>query len=43
MEPLPLGGLRQGALLLIDSAPIIYTLEDRPGFALRFRPLFEAP
>jgi predicted nucleic acid-binding protein len=25
----------------VDSAPIIYVLEDHPRFALRFRPLFE--
>jgi predicted nucleic acid-binding protein len=42
MEPLDFGGLPPGALLLIDSAPIIYVLEDHPRFAPRFRPLFEA-
>jgi predicted nucleic acid-binding protein len=42
MEPLTLQGLREGALLLVDSAPIIYTLEDHPRLAARFRPLFEA-
>jgi predicted nucleic acid-binding protein len=30
------------ALLLIDSAPIIYVLERNPQFRPRFRPLFEA-
>jgi predicted nucleic acid-binding protein len=42
MGPVTLEGLRDGALLLVDSAPIIYTLEDHPRFALRFRPIFEA-
>jgi predicted nucleic acid-binding protein len=40
MEPLDLSGLAEGALLLIDTAPIIYWLEDRPAFAERFAPLF---
>jgi len=30
-----------GALLLVDSAPIIYTLEANRKFAARFAPLFE--
>lgn len=30
-----------GALVLVDSAPIIYVLEQNPRFAARFRPLFE--
>jgi predicted nucleic acid-binding protein len=42
MESLDFGGLPEGALLLIDSAPIIYVLEDHPKFASRFEPLFEA-
>ena len=42
MGALNLEGLRDGALLLIDSAPIIYVLEDHPKFAPRFRPLFAA-
>jgi predicted nucleic acid-binding protein len=41
MEPLAFGDLPEGALLLIDSAPIIYVLEDHPKLASRFRPLFE--
>jgi predicted nucleic acid-binding protein len=41
MEPLDLSGLRQDALILLDSAPIIYFLEDHPKFARRFHPLFE--
>jgi hypothetical protein len=28
--------------VLVDSAPIIYTLEDHPRFAARFHPIFEA-
>jgi hypothetical protein len=31
MEPLKIDDLSQGALLLIDSAPIIYVLEDPSG------------
>jgi predicted nucleic acid-binding protein len=34
--------LPQGALLLLDSAPIIYVLEAHPTLRPRFRPLFEA-
>jgi len=34
--------LPEQALLLIDSAPIIYVLERHPQFRPRFRPLFEA-
>jgi predicted nucleic acid-binding protein len=33
--------LPDGALVLVDSAPIIYVLEHDPKFAPRFRPLFE--
>jgi len=42
MEPLDLSVLPDGALLLIDTAPIIYTLEGHPRFGPRFRPLFDA-
>jgi predicted nucleic acid-binding protein len=42
MEPLDLGELPEDALLLIDSAPIIYFIEGHPRFGPRFRPLFEA-
>ena len=42
MEPLDLSDLPERALLLLDSAPIIYILEGDPRFAPRFRPLFEA-
>jgi predicted nucleic acid-binding protein len=41
MEPVSLEGLPENALLLIDSAPIIYVLEDHPELAARFRPVFE--
>ena len=33
--------LHDGALALVDSAPIIYVLEGHPRLASRFRPLFE--
>jgi predicted nucleic acid-binding protein len=42
MEPLDFGDLPDEALLLIDSPPIIYILEDHPRFAPRFAPLFAA-
>ena len=42
MEPISLEGLPENALLLIDSAPIIYVLEDHPEFAAAFRPVFAA-
>jgi predicted nucleic acid-binding protein len=42
MEPLEFGDLPEGALLLVDSAPIIYVLEGHPSFGPRFKPLFEA-
>jgi predicted nucleic acid-binding protein len=42
MEPVSLEGLPENALLLVDSAPIIYVLEDHPEFAPAFRPIFEA-
>ena len=41
MEPLDLSRLPEQALILLDSAPIIYFLEDHPRFAPRFLPLFE--
>ncbi|MEY4931932.1 MAG: hypothetical protein RLZZ403_252 [Pseudomonadota bacterium] len=41
MGPLSLSGLPRNALLLVDSAPVIYFLEDRPKLAERFKPLFE--
>jgi len=42
MEPVDLTGLPEHPLLLLDSAPIIYLLEDHPKFASRFQPLFDA-
>ena len=42
MEPLNLTGLPERALLLLDSAPIIYFLEKNAKFGPRFRPVFEA-
>lgn len=41
MGALDLSGLPTPALLLFDSAPIIYWLEETPGFAERFEPAFE--
>ncbi len=35
-------GIPQGGLVVIDSAPIIYYLENHPLFADRFAPFFEA-
>jgi len=42
MEPLDVEGLPEDALVLIDSAPVIYLLEGHPKFGPRFKPLFEA-
>jgi predicted nucleic acid-binding protein len=42
MEPLEFEDLPDQALLLMDSAPIIYVLEGREKFGPRFKPLFEA-
>ena len=42
MGPLSLEGLPENALLLVDSAPIIYVLEEHTEFAPLFRPVFEA-
>ena len=41
MESLVAGAFPQGALLVIDSAPIIYTLEGHPRLAPRYRELFK--
>jgi len=41
MESLDLSNLPEQALLLLDSAPIIYFLEDHPKFGPRFQLLFE--
>jgi predicted nucleic acid-binding protein len=40
MEPLEFADLPDGALLLLDSAPIIYVLEGHAKFGPRFEPLF---
>jgi predicted nucleic acid-binding protein len=42
MEPIDLTDLQEHALLLIDSAPIIYFLEGHPTFGARFKPVFDA-
>jgi predicted nucleic acid-binding protein len=42
MEPVNLEGLPENPLLLVDSAPIIYELENHPKFAPIFKPVFEA-
>jgi predicted nucleic acid-binding protein len=41
MEPLDADLLAPGALVLVDSAPIIYVLEANARFAARFAPLFQ--
>ena len=41
MESLDAAKLPGGALLLVDSAPIIYTLEANARFAAHFAPLFQ--
>jgi predicted nucleic acid-binding protein len=40
VEQIAFDTLRSGALVLVDSAPIIYLLERHPKLAARFRPLF---
>lgn len=42
MDSLSLAGLPNHALLLVDTAPIIYQLEGHPQYAARFRAVFEA-
>jgi predicted nucleic acid-binding protein len=42
MEPLKLDSVPDRALVLIDTAPIIYVLESHPLLGRRFEPLFEA-
>jgi predicted nucleic acid-binding protein len=41
MDPLDFRDLPEDALLLIDSAPIIYFLEGHPKFGPYFKPLFD--
>jgi len=42
MESLKTKDIPQHALLLVDSAPIIYVIESNKRFAARFIPVFEA-
>lgn len=42
MGPLSLAGLPEHALLLVDTAPIIYVLEGHADLAPIFEPVFEA-
>ena len=42
MGPLNFAGLPEQALLLVDTAPIVYVLEAHPNFAAIFKPVFEA-
>jgi len=42
MEPIDISGLPLDALLVLDSAPIIYLLEDHPRLRRRFEPIFES-
>ena len=41
MEPLDAAALADGAIVLVDSAPIIYILEAHARFAARFAPMFQ--
>jgi hypothetical protein len=41
MESLDAAALTEGAVVLVDSAPIIYTLEGHARFAAYFAPLFQ--
>ena len=42
MEELDVAALADGAVVLVDTAPIIYVLESHPKWAARFEPLFAA-
>lgn len=42
MGAVDLSGLPERALLLVDSAPLIYVLEDHLDFAGYFQPMFDA-
>lgn len=42
MEPIAIADLPEGALVLMDSAPIIYVLEAHKRFGPRFKPVFDA-
>jgi predicted nucleic acid-binding protein len=41
-RPAPWAGLQPGDLVLVDTAPFIYILEDHPRYAPLFEPLFAA-
>lgn len=36
------GGLAHGSLVVVDSAPLIYVLDNHPQFSAQFEGLFEA-
>jgi predicted nucleic acid-binding protein len=42
MEPIDISRLPPDALVLLDSAPIIYILEDHPKYRRRFEPIFDS-
>ena len=42
MEELDVASLADGAVVLVDTAPIIYVLESKAKLAQRFEPLFAA-
>jgi predicted nucleic acid-binding protein len=42
MGAIDLGHFQEGALLLLDSSPVIYFFEDRAKLADRYHPIFEA-
>jgi len=42
MEPIDISGLPLDTLLVLDSAPIIYLIEDHPRLRRRFEPIFES-
>ncbi len=41
-QPRLWGGLQEGDLVVVDTAPLIYILENHPAFASLFQGLFEA-
>ena len=43
MELIETAAIGDGALLLIDTAPIVYILERHPRFAIRFAVLDSSP
>jgi len=42
MAPIDLSRLPLDALVVLDSAPIIYLLEDHPKYRRRFEPIFDS-